>query len=316
MLNISPWLFARIPWLRPVAQSIYSRGASSRHVGGKGKIIKLGSNDLTNDANPVWPAARPLCWRTSVRLMYMHEAGGPGHIPLLFFMHELGHSKGHRSHRFHWSHLCLPTLISQGQPWSTIVRYCSNPTQTGWMIWLLHIIIKGYPLSLSIYICFDSYMLARLQLVLCSPSRALHPVLSINNGRESEGGDKGFFVSSFWFFSIVVGWRKLSRLSRLSRLCALVRELTEIDGQSSAGSHPWLEASSFHLSSYSSYTPVLFLLYLSCLNSAYAPFFIPQSHMITALQACRIKGFKGHKLSSEWIFFRRELSTREEYVVR
>lgn len=133
------------------------------------------------------------------------------------------------------------------------------------------------------------------------------PVLSINNGRESEGGDKGFFVSSLWFSSIVVGWRKLSRLSRLSRLCALVRELSEIDGQSSAGSHPWLEASSFHLSSYSSYTPVLFLLYLSRLNSAYAPFFIPQSHMITALQACRIKGFKGHKLSSEWIFFQREL---------
>lgn len=84
------------------------------------------------------------------------------------------------------------------------------------------------------------------------------PVLSINNGRESEGGDKEAFVSSFWFSSIVVGWRKLSRLSRLPRLCALVRELTEIDGQSSAGSHPWLEASSFHLSSYSSYTPVLF----------------------------------------------------------
>lgn len=40
----------------------------------------------------------------------------------------------------------------------------------------------------------------------------------------------------------------------------------------------------------------LSLLYLSCLNSAYAPFFIPQSHMITALQAWRIKGSKGHKL--------------------
>lgn len=26
-------------------------------------------------------------------LMYMHEAGGPGHIPLLFFMHELGTPK-------------------------------------------------------------------------------------------------------------------------------------------------------------------------------------------------------------------------------
>lgn len=40
----------------------------------------------------------------------------------------------------------------------------------------------------------------------------------------------------------------------------------------------------------------LSLLYLSCLNSAYAPFFIPQSQMITALQAWRIKGSKGHKL--------------------
>lgn len=28
-------------------------------------------------------------------LMCMHEAGGPGHIPSLLFMHETGHSKGH-----------------------------------------------------------------------------------------------------------------------------------------------------------------------------------------------------------------------------
>lgn len=28
-------------------------------------------------------------------LMCMHEAGGPGHIPSLLFMHEKGHSKGH-----------------------------------------------------------------------------------------------------------------------------------------------------------------------------------------------------------------------------
>ncbi len=32
-----------------------------------------------------------------------------------------------------------------------------------------------------------------------------------------------------------------------------------------------------------------------------SPFFILQSHMITTLQVLRIKGFRGHKLSSEWI---------------
>lgn len=45
--------------------------------------------------------------------MYMHEPCDPDHIPLLFFMHELGHSKSHHSHLFHWSHLCLPSLIPQ-----------------------------------------------------------------------------------------------------------------------------------------------------------------------------------------------------------
>lgn len=79
--------------------------------------------------------------------MYMHEAGGPGHIPLLFFMYELGHSKGHHSHRFHWIHLCLPTLIPQAQVWSTRC-YPSNPIQFGLMIWFLHII----------YIVLDSFL--------------------------------------------------------------------------------------------------------------------------------------------------------------
>lgn len=39
----------------------------------------------------------------------MHEAGGPGRIPLLFFMHELGLSKGSHFHHFHRNP--LPNLI-------------------------------------------------------------------------------------------------------------------------------------------------------------------------------------------------------------
>lgn len=95
-------------------------------------------------------------------------------------------------------------------------------------------------------------------------------------------------------------------MSGVARVALLEQELYKIDGESSGASHPWLEASSFHLSRSISTTsflsPSSSFIFLATTQFV-SPFFILQSHMITALQVPRIKGFKGHKLSSEWISF-------------
>ena len=100
--------------------------------------------------------------------------------------------------------------------------------------------------------------------------------------------------------------------SRVARVALLEQELYEIDGESSGAiaTPGWRQA----LSTYPApsapppFLCSLFLLYLSCHHTARVPpphpptiFFILQSHMITALQVQRIKGFKGHKLI--WVNF-------------
>lgn len=92
-------------------------------------------------------------------------------------------------------------------------------------------------------------------------------------------------------------------MSRATRVALREQEIYEIDGESSWASQPWLEASFYHLSCSinTTFLSPSFSFIILASTQLVSSFFILQSHMITVLQVARIKGFSGHKLSSEWI---------------